>query len=328
MPAPIVSIVMPCYRMVRYIPEALEGIGSQTYTAWELVAVEDGVEDGTEALVREFQRKFPENRIQYIKFPENRGVSEARNAGIKAATGEYIAFLDPDDYWTPKSLEVRMQHAGDHLLLSCETTNVDQHGKILFVHRMPEKLKKVSPIRALHHINFLPTSTVIVPRKVFSEVGDFITIPHKRLGEDWDMWIRILETGYELKYLEDERLVRYRVHSEGATDDVLRWAEGLPFMLERYPDSLDMAQGSVELILTLLQQTERKRKRAENTLSHFRASPFLRLMIRIDAAVRMLFGQGENQVRARKEKAQQAPEHGTKHATAKEARARPLPERS
>lgn len=99
---PLVSIVIPVYNVRKYIGETLGSVLSQTYSNIEIVVVDDGSTDGSSEVIEEFCRTT--HRIQYIHQP-NSGVSEARNAGIRASKGQYIAFLDGDDLWLPSKLE-------------------------------------------------------------------------------------------------------------------------------------------------------------------------------------------------------------------------------
>ncbi|MGP8217712.1 MAG: glycosyltransferase [Bacteroidia bacterium] len=91
---PEISIITPAYNASLYIKESISSVVKQAFTAWELIIVNDGSTDNTENIVREF---LADRRIILINQP-NRGVSAARNAGIRAATGKYIGFLDADDY--------------------------------------------------------------------------------------------------------------------------------------------------------------------------------------------------------------------------------------
>jgi len=97
---PTISIVMPCFNSQSYVVEAIESILNQTFTAWELIAVNDGSFDDTEAVLRSFE----DDRIRVFS-QANQGVSSARNRGIELARGRYIAFLDSDDWWAPTALE-------------------------------------------------------------------------------------------------------------------------------------------------------------------------------------------------------------------------------
>ena len=89
---PLVSVIMPCYKMGRFIGEALESVGKQTYTNWEVIAVDDcGPEDGTREALEFFAKQFPNNQIIYHRHEKNGGVSAARNMAIELSRGQYLA---------------------------------------------------------------------------------------------------------------------------------------------------------------------------------------------------------------------------------------------
>jgi len=101
----LVSIIMPVYNGERYIKEAIESVINQTYKNWELIIVNDGSRDTTEKIIK----LFDEKRIKYI-YQENRGVSIARNKGLDIAKGEFITFLDADDFLPSRSIEARVKY--------------------------------------------------------------------------------------------------------------------------------------------------------------------------------------------------------------------------
>ena len=92
------SIVLPAYNVEQYIIEALECLGGQDYPEYEVIVVDDCATDATGELAEQFAAESGGGKFSVIHRPQNRGVSEARNSGMDAATGEYILFLDPDDY--------------------------------------------------------------------------------------------------------------------------------------------------------------------------------------------------------------------------------------
>jgi glycosyltransferase involved in cell wall biosynthesis len=105
-----VSVIIPCFKMGRFIGEALASVGTQTHGNWEVIAVDDcGPEDGTRQAVADFARQFPDHRVEYICHAANRGVSAARNTAALAAKGKFLAFLDPDDLWLPEKLQKQLQ---------------------------------------------------------------------------------------------------------------------------------------------------------------------------------------------------------------------------
>jgi glycosyltransferase involved in cell wall biosynthesis len=106
---PLVSIVIPAYNRAATIADCLRSVQSQTYQNWEAVVVDDGSTDGTAACIEQMARE--DARIRLIRHQRNRGAQAARNTGIRAAQGEWIAFLDSDDQYLPHSLEARLELA-------------------------------------------------------------------------------------------------------------------------------------------------------------------------------------------------------------------------
>lgn len=98
--SPQVSIIMPCYNTVTYLPKSMGSVLSQTFVNWELIAVDDGSYDGTLAWLQ----AQTDHRVR-VYAQANQGVSSARNAGLRLARGKYVAFLDADDTWAPNFLE-------------------------------------------------------------------------------------------------------------------------------------------------------------------------------------------------------------------------------
>src|SRR5215212_11526906 len=96
---PLVSVVIPTYNRRRLVVEAVESALAQTYRPLEILVVDDGSTDGTEAELHRFG-----SAVRYLKQP-NQGAAAARNRGIRAATGELVAFLDSDDLWAPAKIE-------------------------------------------------------------------------------------------------------------------------------------------------------------------------------------------------------------------------------
>jgi glycosyltransferase involved in cell wall biosynthesis len=103
---PLVSVIIPCYRQGRYLAEAVESALAQTYPAVEVIVVNDGSDDDTEAVARRYG-----DRIRYVARP-NGGISAARNSGIAAAGGAYLKFLDADDYLHPEQVARQVALAG------------------------------------------------------------------------------------------------------------------------------------------------------------------------------------------------------------------------
>ena len=106
---PTVSVVIPTYNRADLLPRAIDSVLDQTHDDLELVVVDDGSTDNTEAVVE----SYDDPRVRYVAHETNRGANVARNTGIEAADGEYVAFLDSDDEWRPRKLELQLDRVTD-----------------------------------------------------------------------------------------------------------------------------------------------------------------------------------------------------------------------
>ena len=110
---PTVSIIIPTYNRAHFLGEAIQSVLDQTYQDFEIIVIDDASTDNTEELVK----SFGDERIRYIRLKENSGASSVpRNTGLRAARGEYIAFLDSDDRWFPTKLTKQMGLIAAHNL--------------------------------------------------------------------------------------------------------------------------------------------------------------------------------------------------------------------
>jgi glycosyltransferase involved in cell wall biosynthesis len=179
---PRVSVVVPAYRAVATVGEALASAAAQTLREIEIVVVDDGSDDGTDAVVGALAARDP--RIRLLR-QENRGVSAARNAGIRAARGEYVAFLDADDLWHPEKLERQLARFGecgpDVGLVYTWSTCMDGRGRILPGRAFTETAEGDVYARLLlgHFVN----GTHMVRRRLLLEVGGY----DEELGGNEDM---------------------------------------------------------------------------------------------------------------------------------------------
>lgn len=118
---PKVSIIIPCYKAVQYLPICIESVQEQSYNNWELILVDDGSPDNTGAICDDYAKK--DNRISVIHKP-NGGLSDARNAGLEKVDGDFITFLDSDDFWHRDYLKIMMdyQQRYDADIVQCKWT--------------------------------------------------------------------------------------------------------------------------------------------------------------------------------------------------------------
>jgi len=206
---PRVSIVVPVYNAERTLVATLRSVWAQTFGDFELLLVNDGSTDGTAALLA----GQSDPRLRVISH-RNAGVSASRNRGVAEARGEFVAFLDGDDLWTPDKLQAQvaaLQGAPDAALVYSWTDLIDEAGRVIQRGSHVVANGRVYPLLASR--NFLDCgSTPLIRRSALIEAGPFDET--LKGGEDWDLWLR-LATRHAFVCLPVVQ-VQYRVHGSSA----------------------------------------------------------------------------------------------------------------
>ena len=183
-----VSVIIPTYNSARYLPEAIESVLAQTYRDYEIIVIDDGSKDNTKEVVGPYR-----DRITYLE-GDNAGPSEARNRGIRASSGPYVAFLDADDLWYPDKLKRQLEVFSEnrdydlvHTDGSYSRSPSSQPGRTWF------SLKKKVPsgwvFSDLLNESFIILSSVVVKRESLERVGLFDQNVDRWHG--YDLWLRI-----------------------------------------------------------------------------------------------------------------------------------------
>ncbi len=201
-----ISVVIPTYNRAEWLRQALASVTAQTLPPGEIIVVDDGSDDGTQQMIA---NEFPGCR--YLR-QENQGVSSARNLGIEAADGQWIALLDADDQWLPEKLATQLalleQHPGHRI---CHTEEIwIRNG------RRVNPMKKHAKCGGHIFRNCLPLcvispSSVIIHRTLFEEVGLFD--PDLPACEDYDLWLRICAREPVL-FVEHPQIVKHGGHED------------------------------------------------------------------------------------------------------------------
>jgi glycosyltransferase involved in cell wall biosynthesis len=213
--APLLSVIIPTYNRREMICEAVNSVLAQTYRDFELIVVDDGSNDGTDAVLAGYGESLR------VCAQPNRGVAAARNRGVLCAAGPYLAFLDSDDLWLPRKLEVQVRFMQDNP--QCQICQTDE---IWFRHgvRVNPKLKHRKPsgdiFRPSLELCLVSPSAVMMTRTLFDRVGGFDEA--FTACEDYDLWLRIANVCPVL--LVDEPLV---VKRGGHADQLSRSIWGL-----------------------------------------------------------------------------------------------------
>lgn len=184
---PKISVIMPAYNAEKYIQQAIGSILAQTYRDFELIIIEDGSADDTAARIG----KYDDPRIIYIGFPDNQGIVEALNHGLKLSKGEYIARHDADDWSHPERFKRQMDNAGDVKadIVGCSMLLVDEDG-------FPQSTINY-PYHVFHEQLMdkccIAHPTVMFRREVYEKIGGYDEDFNMGCCEDYDYWLRAVE---------------------------------------------------------------------------------------------------------------------------------------
>lgn len=274
---PLVSVIIPCYKMGRYIGQALESVGKQNYKNWEVIAVDDcGPEDGTNEIVERFARQFPNNRVLFHRHAINQGVSAARNSAIALSQGEYLAFIDPDDFWLEEHI-----YDGISVFNSKPEIGVTVSPVVAFWDdgKKPDVLWAFDGWvgrwfpNSLGAFNFIQPSGVLVRKCYVDEVGGFVCDRELQHIEDYDLWIKLVMKNVQFEFL-GRSTCRYRRHSNASSSN-LNFTNALHRnLMKKHSGFFLREQG--KLIIQLAQKVEKMEQKTESNL--FRSiKRFLRL---------------------------------------------------
>ena len=209
---PLVSVIIPTYNRAVWLREALESVFAQTWSDFEVIVVDDGSTDSSEQVVCDFG-----DRVSYIR-QENGGAATARNRGVEAARGKWIAFLDSDDLWLPHKLDRcmdRIRRESETVFLFHPMVEIDENGAVV-----RGRSKRPAEGRVLDRLFahcFVHTPTVVVRRDVLDEAGGFD--PALEVCEDYSLWLRI--SAKHPFALVTEPLAQRRLHKDRLSKSVM-----------------------------------------------------------------------------------------------------------
>ncbi|MCX5901072.1 MAG: glycosyltransferase family A protein [Proteobacteria bacterium] len=209
--APLVSVIIPTYNREKIITRAIDSVFAQTYRDFEIVVLDDGSQDNTKAVAQAYGPKM------HYFYQDNKGIAGARNAGMHQTAGDYIAFLDSDDYWLPGKLERQMALFSQHPeygMVGCQCGSVQIDGTYREKNR-PGKSGWI--LYDLFNKNFIRTSSAVITRACLEKVGGFDE--SLREGEEYDYWLRIAAE-FAIGFI-NEPLTVYVDNTDGMSTDSL-----------------------------------------------------------------------------------------------------------
>ena len=207
--SPLISVVIPTYNRAELIGKAIQSILDQSYKDWELIIVDNYSDDNTKEIIRAFN----DDRIILLSTPRTGSVAVSRNLGVSHSSGEWIAFLDSDDWWFPRKLEFVseiIQQGPDLIYHDLQIVSLDG----LPIKRRRTKSRRLkSPIYfdLLLEGNDIPLSSVVLRKSVFTFVNGMNESPNFLAIEDYDAWLRIAQVTEKFIHVP-KILGAYRLH--------------------------------------------------------------------------------------------------------------------
>lgn len=223
---PTVSVIIPTYNRAHLISRAIQSVLNQTYQDFEIIVVDDASKDNTE----EVMKSFDDERVIYLRHKNNRGAQAARNTGIKAAKGEWIAFLDSDDEWLPQRLEVgfSLAHKTGVSVVHSECYIKSSKDNKLKIFGIPHKSGDI-------YVDLLKYpgpmfQGLLVKRECLERIGyldeDIISY------QEWDTAIRLARY-YKFGFVEKPLFIYHCHEDETISKDMKRGADGWAQIVEK-----------------------------------------------------------------------------------------------
>lgn len=231
---PTVSVVLPTYNRGDIIGNSIKSVLNQTFDDFELIIVDDASTDETDDVVGSFE----DDRIEYLKHDKNEGAPAARNTGIEASRGDYVAFQDSDDEWLPSKLAKQMRVFQDSpAAVGVVYTGMRRvrNGESVYLPYSGVEKAEGDIHRSLREQNFISTQASAVRKKCFDRVGDFDEDAWPL--SDWELWLRISEH-FQFK-LVGETLVTSQVRSDSISDNQRALAEARELIINKHKGRFD-----------------------------------------------------------------------------------------
>lgn len=222
------SVIIPAYNYATYLGECIESVLSQSLLPDEIIVVDDESTDNT----KEVCEKYP---VKYI-WQKNKGLSGARNTGIREAKSDYIMCLDADDILRPDAIKEHMEIADDNSIAQC--------GLMYFGTETGTFRPQGATLDTLLITNSVYCNSVF-PRKAWEQVGGYDESETMRLGlEDWLYWLEMASCGYKIK-TSDYIALLYRRHGNAMTKRTThpKWNEIIEYMKNKIKDKYGLETG-------------------------------------------------------------------------------------
>lgn len=248
---PRVSVVIPTYNNAQFVTQAVGSVLAQTYADFEVIVVDDGSVDSTQAVLASYS-----DRINCI-YQENKGPAAARNTGLLASQGDYLLFLDSDDLVPPNKLELQiplLEVRPDFGLVYSGWQYINEDGTQVLGEVRPNKQGRLLKELLRRSLVLSTTGVATVRRECFERVGLFDESLSLMGSEDADMWLRLARAGYAFGYV-DQPLLQYRVYEGSLSTNIPHQTQSRFARLDKFfadpglPDDIKALEAEVYSIL-------------------------------------------------------------------------------
>lgn len=218
---PFISVIIPNFNRQFLIQRAIESINQQHYPNLEIIIVDDKSTDQSVSIIRDIQKQ--QDNLSLFVVEENSGANACRSIGVEKARGEYIAFLDSDDYFLPTKLEKQVRILQDRPEVGFVVTGFGAKA----VHTLPEG---IIPLKeTIKQNNLGGFSTLMVRKELFQQVGGLDS--NLLSCQDWDLFLKLLQVSQGYKLAED--LVGYEVQEDSISKNSNKVIQGYQIVSQR-----------------------------------------------------------------------------------------------
>ena len=212
--ADLVSVILPAYNCEKTLRDTLDSVLDQTYRDFEIVLINDAATDGTSAICDSYAKK--DARVRYFVNSKNLGTLETRVRAINLAKGEWIAFIDSDDIWSPDKLEKQfaLQKATGCDLIYTASSFINENGEpFKWIMHVPEEVTYKKLLRQ----NVISNSSVLMRKRDYLKYSPF-TERERDMHEDFACWLCMLRAGLTARGI-NEPLITYRLHKNSSSSN-------------------------------------------------------------------------------------------------------------
>lgn len=234
-PMPLISVVIPTYNRANDLERALKSVQAQTFTNWEVLVVDNYSVDNTDEVVS----RFNDLRIKLFKIHNNSVIAASRNMGIREASGEYIAFLDSDDWWKPEKLRRSLDalNAGADIVYHDFFIVTKSDQRLFWKRTHCRNLKRPAFDDLLANGNTLLNSSVVVRKDFLIRIGCITEVPVLIGCEDYVAWLSFAQHTENFKYIPST--LGYLWVGGGNTSNPQRTIKNMAAIEVRYAESLN-----------------------------------------------------------------------------------------